>query len=84
MIGYTCQHCGHGHLGIHCKGRPRFGIAYTHNGSPPPGGKITGWKKNAKDDLSWDATWDTRNAALEACVLDGWRGYVCKYPTGKE
>jgi len=50
-----------------------WGIAYTDNGSPPPSGKIMSW--NGKRHKSLDK-------ALEACDLDGWRGYVCEYPSG--
>lgn len=58
----------------------KYGIAYTHNGSPPPNGNIIRWKKN---DEGQDITWDLREQALEACDLDGWRGYVCGYPNGE-
>jgi hypothetical protein len=54
----------------------RFGIAYTDNGEPPLEGKIIGWKENEKGE---DQTFESRDAALEACDLDGWRGYVCEY-----
>ena len=50
-----------------------YGIAYTDNGAPPPHGKIVGWH---------DRKHATRELALEACDLDGWRGYVCEFPSG--
>lgn len=55
------------------------GIAYTDSGSPPPNGKIVSWKMEAGKVLLWD----DRNDALAACDLDGWRGYVCQYPSGE-
>jgi hypothetical protein len=54
----------------------KYAIAYTDNGSPPPHGKIIEWKLNNGN------PWDTDEDALEACELDGWRGYVCEYPSG--
>jgi len=68
----------------------KYGIAYTDNGSPPPSGKIIGWKGSEtggtlRDRMTTDnpLLWDNRNDALEACDLDGWRGYVCGYPNGE-
>ena len=50
-----------------------YSIAYTRNGSPPPGDEIISWHCQ---------TWTTKELALEACDLDGWRGYVCEFPSG--
>lgn len=60
----------------------KYGIAYTTDGGHPdsiPPTPIVGWKQ--KDGS--DQTWDTYGAALEANDLDGWRGYVRYYPSGK-
>jgi hypothetical protein len=57
----------------------RHGIAYTDNGCPPPSGLIVRWKMKGIVVMLWD----NRNDALEACDLDGWRGYVCQYPHGE-
>ena len=57
-----------------------YGIAFTANGQPPPASKIVGWKGTPGQTQPW--TWPTQAEALEACDLDGWRGYVCEYPSG--
>jgi len=52
-------------------GRMLYGIAYTVDGSPT--GKIASWNPT---------TWNNLSDALEGCEADGWRGYVCQYPSG--
>jgi hypothetical protein len=56
-----------------------FGIAYTNNGCRPPIGKVTHWMKNSDGDI----VWDKYRAALEALDNDGWKGFVCYYPSGE-
>jgi len=57
----------------------QYGIAHTHDGTPPPTGRIVAWTQiDGKDQ-----TWRKSAEALEACDMDGWRGYVCEYPSGK-
>lgn len=51
----------------------QYGISYTSNGSPPPNGTIVSWNST---------TWNNLSDALEGCENDGWRGYVCEYPSG--
>ena len=58
-----------------------YGIAYTEDGLPPGsnvGGKIVRWKQ----DEGVVMTWEDNGDALLMCDLDGWRGYVCEYPSG--
>lgn len=52
------------------------GIAYTNNGSPPSASnEIVRWMCRGDKIALWDNIYD----ALEACEMDGWRGYVCQY-----
>lgn len=51
----------------------QYAIAYTSDGSPPPHGTIVSWCPK---------TWNNLSDALEGCENDGWRGYVCEYPSG--
>lgn len=64
--------------------RAMFGIAFTEDGGHPsgnaPGCKIIGWKQ----DKGKDQVWTSYAEALEANDLDGWRGYVRLYPSGRE
>ena len=68
--------------------RKEYGIAYTDDGAPPTtAAKIVGWKqkgctRQAPMTGTSVMTWSDRGDALEACDLDGWRGYVCEYPSG--
>lgn len=58
----------------------KYGIAYTKTGSTPStNDPIIGWKQQNGTNM----TWDNPAQALEACDFDGWRGYVCEYPSGK-
>lgn len=52
----------------------QYRIAYTDDGGLLPNSKIISWSS-----MSWDNLPD----ALEQCDLDGWRGYVCEYPSGQ-
>jgi len=56
----------------------KWGIALTKTGSPPPGDEIIGWRT-----YRGRHCWDSKGEALEANDLDGWRGYVCEYPSGR-
>ena len=56
----------------------KYGIAYTARGGVPPEDPIVVWKM--KDGEA--ETWGDLGFALEACDVDGWRGYVCEHPSG--
>ena len=56
----------------------KYGVAYTVGGGHPDNSPIDHWKSKGGQDETWDDLGD----ALEACDLDGWRGYVCEYPSG--
>lgn len=60
----------------------RYGIAYFRNDAHPaePNAEVIGWKQRNGRDI----VWEDRDDALEANDLDGWRGYVCQYPSGKQ
>lgn len=73
---FQCKSCGAGDV------LPPivYGIAYTANGANPSSvNKIVRWMKDPTGQIK---TWEFRNLALEACEMDGWRGYVCGYPDG--
>ena len=54
----------------------RHGVAYTRDGTPLA--ETITWMRGEDGQ---DATFATREEALEACDRDGWRGYVREYPT---
>ena len=54
----------------------RHGVAYTRDGTPLA--ETITWMRS---EGGQDATFATREEALEACDRDGWRGYAREYPT---
>lgn len=55
----------------------QWGIAFTEGGGYPETDQILTWKS---DESGKPLLWDDRDKALEACDLDGWRGYVWWLP----
>ena len=56
-----------------------YGIGNTYNQEyPTPNNPAINWLQKEGADLNFTS----KDEALIACENDGWRGYVCFYPSG--